>query len=206
MKTAPALPVAEALQPLLPNGIRRGSTVAVEGSLSLLFALLGAASASGAWCALVGFPRVSAESLAEYGVALERCALVPLKTQPKNVGTEWTTAVGALLDAVDLVAVRPPGGASRIAPGEVRRLAGRARSKDSVLVPYGAWQGPDVRLKATTEKWDGITATGGGRLKSRQVTVSAEGRGAYARPRRTTLWLPSPAGGITPANVVELAG
>ena len=53
-----------ALAPLLPDGLRRGSTVSVTGSISLLLALLGAASADGAWCALVGFPRISAEAAA----------------------------------------------------------------------------------------------------------------------------------------------
>jgi hypothetical protein len=59
-RAAPPLPVAAALAPILPGGLRRGSTVSVTGSLSLLLALLGAASAEGALCALVGFPRISA--------------------------------------------------------------------------------------------------------------------------------------------------
>ena len=50
---APPLPVHPALAEVLPGGLRRGSTVAVSGSVSLLLAALGAASASGAWCALV---------------------------------------------------------------------------------------------------------------------------------------------------------
>jgi hypothetical protein len=62
---APPLPVHSALSEVLPGGLRRGSTVAVSGSMSLLLAMLGAASAGGAWCALVGFPRISAEAAAE---------------------------------------------------------------------------------------------------------------------------------------------
>ncbi len=65
---APPLPVDPALAPILPHGLRRGSTVAVTGSVSLVLALLGAASADGAWCALVGFPHISAEAAYEYGV------------------------------------------------------------------------------------------------------------------------------------------
>src|SRR6266508_4332181 len=99
-RDAPPLPVAPALTSLLPGGLRRGSTVSVSGSVSLLLALLGAASAGGAWCALVGFPRVSAEAAREYGVDLARLALIP------EPGEGWTTAVGALLDAVDIVAAR----------------------------------------------------------------------------------------------------
>ena len=60
LRAAPPLPVAPGLTTLLPFGLRRGSTVSVSGSVSLLLAVLGAASNSGAWCALVGFPRISA--------------------------------------------------------------------------------------------------------------------------------------------------
>jgi hypothetical protein len=219
LRTAPPLPVAPALAPLLPAGLRRGSTVSVSGSLSLLFAVLGAASAAGAWCALVGFPRVSAESIREYGLDLGRLVLVP------EPGERWTTAVGALLDAVDIVAARPPrgrvaGSPLGVAPADVRRLAARARTKGAVLVPYvpsagTAWPGADVRLVARAGEWSGI-GDGTGRLRARQVEVTAGGRGPSARPRSTTLWLPAEGGGlaesasaapITPVvPVIDLAG
>jgi hypothetical protein len=196
---APPLPVHPALAEVLPNGLRRGSTVAVSGSISLLLATLGAASAGGAWCVLVGFPRISAEAAAEYGVDLSRLAIIP------EPGSAWTTAIGALLDAVDLVAARPP----RLAPGDVRRLAARARTRESVLLPYGAWPGADVRLQADGGRWSGI-GDGTGRLRARRLEVRAEGRGASARPRSVTLWLPGEGGGVQPAEplapVIELAG
>jgi hypothetical protein len=205
MRTVPPLPVATALSSLLPTGLRRGSTVSVSGSVSLLFALLGAASANGAWCALVGFPRISAEAAAEYGIELARLALIP------EPGAGWTTAVGALLDAVDIVAARPPGGRG-LAPGDVRRLAARARSKDAVLVPYvtdAGWPGADVRLHAHDAVWTGI-GTGAGRLRARQVEVTASGRGQAARTHTASLWLPAEGGGIEPATplapVIDLAG
>jgi hypothetical protein len=188
-RSAPPLPVHPALRQVLPDGLRRGSTVGVGGSLSLLFALLGAASAGGAWCALVGFPPVSAEALAEYDVDLGRVAIVPAP------GPSWTTAVGALLDAVDVVAARPP---ARMVPGDVRRLAARVRTRDAVLVPYltggETWPGADVRLQAGEGRWVGI-GDGSGRLRARRLQVQAEGRGASARPRRAELWLPAEAGG-----------
>jgi len=189
--------VATALEPLLPGGLRRGVTATVTGSVSMLLALLGAASADGAWCALVGMPRVSAEAAAEYGIALDRLALVP------KPGPDWPTVIGALLDAFDVVAVRPP---VRPVPGDVRRLAARARSKDAVLIPYGAtepWTGADVRLHAAHGRWVGA-GTGGGRLKARQVEVRAEGRGSYARPRTARLWLPADDGGVATV-ITELA-
>ncbi|MCW2631720.1 MAG: hypothetical protein JWR88_682, partial [Pseudonocardia sp.] len=51
------LAVARPLRPLFAaGGLRRGSTVAVRGSTSLLLALLAEASAGGAWSAVVGMP------------------------------------------------------------------------------------------------------------------------------------------------------
>ena len=176
--------------------------MAVSGSVSLLLALVGAASADGAWCALVGFPRISAEAADEYGVDLRRLAVVP---SPGSTVATWTTAVGALLDAVDIVAARPP----RLVPGDVRRLAARARSRDAVLMPYGDWPGADVRVRAVHGSWDGI-GTGTGRLQARRITVDTDGKGPAARPRHADLWLPARGGGIEPvlplAPVVDLAG
>ncbi|WP_375496712.1 hypothetical protein [uncultured Jatrophihabitans sp.] len=210
VRTAPPLPVAPALRTVLPDGLRRGSTVSVSGSLSLLLAVLGAASADGAWCALVGFGPISAEAAREYGVELRRLALVP------TPGEGWTTAVGALLDAVDIVAARPPSGRRGLAPGDVRRLAARARSKDAVLMPYtDSWSGADVRLVAREGVWTGLGAggpgsAGSGRLRARRVHVEAAGRGTAARPRSAGLWLPTEGGGVDTAlplaPVIDLAG
>jgi hypothetical protein len=162
--------------------------VHVAGSVSLLLALLGAASAEGAWCALVGFPPVSAEAADEYGVELSRLAIVP---QP---GPGWATAIGALLDAVDVVATRPP---ARVVPGDVRRLAARARSHESVLMPFGAeWPGAEVRLQLSEGRWEGIDEDGDGRLRQRGVVVTATGRGRAAQPRTARLWLPAAGGGV----------
>src|ERR1700761_4320299 len=91
---APALPVCPALQQLLPAGLRRGSMLSVSGSVSLLLALLGASSAAGAWCALVGLPSISAEAATEQGIDLARLAIVP--TTAGGFGSSgnsaWTSA------------------------------------------------------------------------------------------------------------------
>jgi hypothetical protein len=200
VRGTPPLPVSPALRQVLPDGLRRGSTVAVSGSVSLLLALLGAASEDGAWCALVGFPRISAEAAAEYRIDLTRLALVP------TPGTGWTTAVGALVDALDLIAVRPP---ARLLPGDVRRLSARVRTREAVLVPFGEWPGADVRLTAGEGQWEGV-GQGSGRLRCRRLSVHAEGRGTYARPRSAELVLPADGGGVREAppavEPVRLAG
>src|SRR5581483_6828366 len=115
--------------------------------ISLLLATIGAASAGGAWCALVGFPRLSAEAASEYGIDLSRLAVIP--TTGSRWATGWTTAVGALLDALDIVATRPP----RLVPGDVRRLSARTRTREAVLMAYGEWPGADVRLRASVGQW-----------------------------------------------------
>ena len=71
---------------LLPGGLRRGSTLSVSGSVSLLLALLGAGSAAGAWCALVGLPPISAEAAAEQGIDLARLAIVADRPTPACLG------------------------------------------------------------------------------------------------------------------------
>jgi hypothetical protein len=163
-----------------------------------LLALLGAGSAAGAWCALVGLPPISAEAATEQGIDLARLAIIST-TDP----TQWATAVGALLDAVDIVAARPP---PHLTPGDVRRLAARARSQDAVLITYltatERWPGTEVNLTAAEGEWSGLGA-GSGRLRQRRLTVHAHGRGPAARPRSASLWLPAAGGGT---EVAEPAG
>jgi hypothetical protein len=196
---APVLPVSPALAPVLPDGLRRGSTVAVSGSVSLLLAVLGAASTDGSWCALVGMPPISAEAARDVGVELSRLPLVPCP------GSRWVEVVGALLDAMDVVVARAP---ARLADGDIRRLAARTRSRGTVFIPFLTggvrWPGADVRLHADIGSWSGI-GEGYGRLRQRQVTITAEGRGSAARTRSTAIWLPTPSGGIEPYVTQPLA-
>jgi hypothetical protein len=198
------LPVVPELSNLLPSrGLRRGSTVAVAtgqtrtgrssangpidaipavagGGTSLLLALLSAASRSGSWCAVVGVPALGALAAAESGIALDRLALVP------NPGPEWPTVVAALIDGVDVVVVAVPG---PVAPSIANRLVARARQRGCVLMPYGRWDGADVTLRVIRGSWDGLGA-GHGRLRRREVTITARGRGAASRPKEITMWMP----------------
>jgi len=220
--TAPALPplpVPIGLGQLLPDGLRRGSTVAITSSVSLLLALLGPASAAGAWTAMVGMPAISAEAAVEAGIALERLAIISPPANDRDPaartgpggdraredrsgartgpsweperywnGPSWATAVGALLDAVDVVVARPSG----VSDGDARRLTARARSKGGILVLFGpqaaSWPAVEIELSATHGRWTGIDR-GYGRLRQRQLRVAATGRGRSARPRNTELWL-----------------
>jgi len=185
------LPVVEALAPLLPDGLRRGSAVAVDGgagATSLALSLAVAASAAGSWIAVVGAPWVGWAQAFELGLALERTLVVD---PPRE---RWATTVAALVDAVDVVLVA----ASRPRPADVRRLLARARERGAVLVamPRTEWPGAEVRLTVGPSSWVGPQPHGAGRLVARRAEVVASGRGAAGRGRGAALWLPGPDGRV----------
>jgi hypothetical protein len=194
------VPVPEALAGLFPwRGMRLGSVVSVQGSTSLLFALLSTASAAGAWTAIVGRDDLGLLAAEEAGVQVQRLALVP------HPGAELVAVAGALLDGMQVVALA---GVEQLTPAQVRRLAGRARQRHAVLLPLGDWHGADVRLSCERIEWSGL-GDGHGRLRSVRMAVRALGRGASARPRtavietgdpRTATRLESPTSGELPAG------
>ena len=146
-----------------------------------MFALLAEASKAGSWCAVVGLPALGAVAAADTGIVLERLALVP------NPGPEWATVAAALIDGVDVVVIAAPG---TVSASIASRLAARARQRGSVLVPYGRWEGADITLRVTRGRWDGL-GDGHGRLRRREVTIVAQGRGAAAQPKEITVWMPT---------------
>lgn len=193
------LAVAPALAGLLPGrGLRRGSTVAVDGpaATSLALALAAEASAEGAWTAAVGFPSLGLAAAVEYGISLERFVLV---ADPGDDDTA-PAAIAALIDAFEIVLVRTD---ARVRDRDARRLMARGRERGAVLVRVGedrptraAWPvGADVGLTITSAAWEGL-GSGHGHLRARRVTIEAGGRRDAARPRRSELWLPAPGGGV----------
>lgn len=183
------LPVHTDLSGLFPwGGLRRGSTVSVHGSTSLLLALLAEATAGDSWAAVVGMPDLGVLAAAELGVAVDRLALV------RHPGADLPAVIAALLDGMDLVATPR----ARLTEAQARRLSARARHRGAVLLTVGSWPGADLELRCASSRWDGVEQ-GAGHLTCREVTVAAHGRGAAARPVRATLRLPAPGGGIAPA-------
>jgi hypothetical protein len=160
-------------------------------ALSLL-----AASQAGSWCAAVGLPELGLVAAAGVGVSLDRFALVP------NPGEQWSMVTAALIDAIDVVLVRPPG---RVRLTDARRLVARARERGSVLVPISsAWsEAADIRLRVVAGGWDGL-GQGHGVLQARTVEVVATGRGAASRERRVCLWVPGTDGKVTSAPDVAV--
>jgi hypothetical protein len=177
-----AWPVHPALARLLPGGVLRGGgTLAVQGSTSLLLALLAAPSQAGAWVAFVGAPAVGMLAAADVGVALERTALVP------RPGPDAPAVVAALLDGMDVVVTGPR---AALTDADRRRLAARARERGALLASTTSWPGAHLTLDARGGTWSGVDA-GAGWLRRRTLSVLRTGRGAAARPVEIDVEVPT---------------
>ncbi len=185
------LPVAAPLAAIAE--LRRGTTVAVHGSTSLLLALLAEATCSGSWAAAAGMPGLGLAAAAELGVDLSRLALLP---RPR--ATELPTVLGALLDGVDLV-VLGPAVCRDVSPALARRLSQRARNRGAVLLTTGTWPAVDLEVRAEPGHWSGGALDGHGRLTHRDTVIHRRGRGDAARPGILALHLPGPTGAPAPA-------
>ena len=175
-----ALPTDAALNGLLPGGgLQPGGVYSVQGSTSLVMALLAAPSAAGAWCAVVGIPGFGAEAAARFGIDLDRLVLVP------RPGDKWFSVTATLADAVSVVVTAP---GSRVSEAEAARLAARLRQRGTVLVVCGVWPRADARVGLASSGWSGIGA-GHGYLGRRELTVAVESRSG-GRERRVALALP----------------
>lgn len=186
------LPVLPALADLVPGGaLRRGATVSVTGqggATSLALALAAGPSAAGSWSVAVGFSGLGLVAASELGLALDRLAVV---AAPEP--SAWPTVVATLVEAFDVVLVRPP---PRVRPADVRRLAARVRERGAVVVQVGPEALPsDLRFTVTAAEWHGLGA-GHGHLSARQVAIIVDGRRQASRPRHVRLWLVDPDGRV----------
>ncbi|MEV8371864.1 hypothetical protein AB0P21_03955 [Kribbella sp. NPDC056861] len=189
-----ALPTLPAISDLLSGGVLRGGSVySVRGSTSLVMAMMAGPSAEGAWCGVVGMPSFGAEAARGLGVDLDRLVLVP---DPER---DWLSVVAALVDALTVVVVRPPG---EVTPGEASRLSARLRTRGAMLIAVGSWPGSEARLEVQSSTWVGL-GEGEGYLTARQATVAVTGRGASVRPRQHQLWLPALDGTIRSTESVR---
>jgi hypothetical protein len=184
--------VVPALRPVIPGGaLRPGWVVCVGGAGrgSLGLALVAGAALGGGWCAAVGLPDLGVVAAVGMGADPERLLLV------EEPGRRWPDVVAALIDAVDLVLVRPP---ERPGPTVVRRLTALARRGRCVLVVDGDWAGAQLRLSVVEAEWEGL-GYGHGRLAGRRARVVADGRGAAGAGRAAWVWLPGPDGRVSQA-------
>lgn len=163
--------------------LRTGGTYAVS-SAALAGLLMAGPSGDGAWCGIVGggaahgVASLGLQALAEAGVELSRCVLVP------DPGAAWLEVAAALVDVLGVVVVTPP---SRVGEGEAARLVARLRKRGAILICRGDWPRVDARVGLTDVRWTGV-GDGHGHLRARQATVEVRVGTAPARTRR--LWLP----------------
>lgn len=192
------LPVTTDISALLPHGglaTVTAITASRRGATSLLWRLLAGPTRAGAWCALVGMPRVYPLAATAAGVDLDRVALV-------DPGTFIAEAAGTLAEG--LAAVVVPSDA--LTPTQARRLTARARNSGTAIV---WWErrpvaGPDARLEVARVHWRGLRENAGrrwgaGRLDACELEVAAHWRSGGTH--RARVW---PYGGDDAENVVDL--
>jgi len=161
-----ALDMAPTVAGLLPGGLKTGAAYTIEGSTSLVMALMAGPSQAGAWCGVVGVPTFGTEAAAAAGIDLERLALVPYP------GDQWLPVTAALADVLTVVVVRPP---MMPSDGTVARLMSRLRERGTTLIVLGRWPAAEARLEVTRSEWHGL-GEGHGYLRSRQLTVGVTSR------------------------------
>ena len=174
-----SLPVAKALQPIIPDGVLvRGRTVLCGGDAAMSTALLlvSAATQAGSWLAIVGVSDFGLMSACEQGVALQRTVLVT----PTSNKKDWTSTVAAVADGFDVMMLEVP---REVSESDARRIQTRIQARRNVLVlvetsrhttPRSVFQ-PDVVLHTATTSWHGIEH-GAGYVQGRHVDVTVSGR------------------------------
>jgi hypothetical protein len=169
------LAVLPAMRELLPHGgLACGSVVAVAEFGLLCLALAAAASAAGAWCAIIGVPEAGIVAAAGLGLDAGRILLVP------DPGPAWPQVTASLLDGCEIVVLRPPGPAT----AQVRRrLDATLRRRRGVLLVAGDWPGPRCASRSSPAggpAW--ATATGGCGHAARRSGPTAEGQARRCGP------------------------
>src|SRR5699024_5073090 len=132
------------------------------GGAGLRVGLLASATASGARCAVVGYPTLGLAAVEEQGGDLDRLAMIP------EPGADAASVVSVLVDGFDVVMVDPA--VCVVSPSRGRVLAGRARVSGAVLLVGPAWPGVDVLLQSRACVYGGL-GSGSGRLESQTTFV-----------------------------------
>lgn len=158
------LPTSPDVRTLINGDVRPGCSYSVTGSRSLALAFLQAASADGAWCAVLGMPDFGLEYAKQIGCRLDRLVCIP------QLDAGWSSVVAALVDVTSMVLVAPPRTPSA---AETHRIAPRLRTHGSALVATTPWPGATATLQVESRLWD----VSGPYLRGERLTVTAQLKG-----------------------------
>lgn len=192
--TTSAPDVEEADRPLgaiLDGGrLPVGAASVIQGSTSLLLALLAQSQRSSGWVAVVGAPSLGYLAAAQAGISLERLAVIP------HAGEDPAGVVAALLDGMRYVVVGP---ATALSTSERRRLLARARERGVGLVSTREWEQAAVRLDVEAHRWSGVDR-GSAYLRRCELEVARTIRGTTDRWTLTLSNGEGPHGLVEPGN------
>lgn len=160
-------------------------------AMSLAFASVVDAVASGSWLAVVSVPELGID--AALGLGLDPVRVVRVDVADPAC---WVDVIAACLDGFELVITVAP---QRLSEGAWRKVLSRVRSKEAVLVTIGDHKvvSGDVQLRAFGPEW--TWARGHSHLLARRLHVEATGR-RVPQTRKADLWLPAESGGIELAD------
>lgn len=168
------LAVPPVLRGVVPHGaVRRGSSLSVLGSTTLLLHVVASLAEHGGWTAVVGHPDLGLAAALDAGLDPARLVLVP------DPGPSAPEVIGAVVDGFDVVVV----GRAALGDRDRRAIGQRVRHRGAVLVSTLPWPGAEVSLEAGESAWYGLAT---GRLTEAQIVVRATGRAGGA-PRSVVL-------------------
>lgn len=166
------LTVPPALASVIPHGgIRRGSTLSMVGSTTVLLHLTAALAADGAWTAIIAHPDLGLAAAVDAGIDPERVVLIP------EPGPGMAEVLGAVVDGFGLVVI---GRTRAISERDRRAISQRIRHRGGVLICAEPWPGAEVTLEAVECSWQGLSDSG--RLTGAAVVVRGRGRGSGLSP------------------------
>jgi membrane protein implicated in regulation of membrane protease activity len=160
---ATPLPVLPGLERLFPEkGLKPGAVYSLSPHTSIVWALISQATQRGHWAASVGSDHLGFHAAIEYGVVTDRLIVLP------RLGSNWWSAVSALVDVVSLVVVRP--GTPFPSPAARDTLLARARERGCVLLVTGHWPHAHGHISVENTQWTGL-GQGNGVLVSHELTL-----------------------------------
>lgn len=157
-----AYDVPDFLRSVLPNGLLRGTPIAMSGSVAGVALLTGIAAAQQAWVAFLGVPDVGWSMLEKSGIERERFAYV------RGLSLHGPQVVNAAIDGFDVVVV----GSGVLDRREQRVIERRVRTRECLFISLGPWWAPGVHVSCDFRGVRGISG-GIGHIRTLEYDMSS---------------------------------